>query len=348
MGLLNSLWLSSLLMAALALIWMSVLVLARLGREKSNARRARDRRAVLSAFVAIMGGSGDAAAQLSPFQRRPRLMAEALLEALSLIRGPERERLIAALVALNIDDRLRARLFVGEASGRIACAEALGAFPSDGAVEALRRAWRTSRDPALRLAAIRSLTELGQPPRLGEVLDELDRRSAEPLTFQPLMRLVAQQQLDDALDAFERQDRGEAAKAMLADALASTGDYRVLVPLIGAASDASPLVRAAALRALGALGHPDAEPALKAGMTDADWEVRAAASDAAGRIGSIPMIPDLIGRLQDPIWWVRFRAADALTLLGDKGVRSLRLAAAAPSDVVRRAASLALAEKGLA
>ena len=44
---------------------------------------------------------------------------------------------------------------------------------------------------------------------------------------------------------------------------------------------------------------------------------------------------------------VRFRAGEALTMLGDKGVASLRIAARADQDLMRRAASLVLAERGL-
>ena len=51
--------------------------------------------------------------------------------------------------------------------------------------------------------------------------------------------------------------------------------------------------------------------------------------------------------LGDPAWWVRFRAGEALAMLGDKGVAGLRGAVGADQDVVRRAASLALAEHGL-
>lgn len=344
---LQGLWLSSVVLGGLALFWMGGLVVARLSREKGIIQRARDHRAVMNAFVAIIGGAGEAVAQLSPYQRRARLIAEALLEAMALIRGPERDQLIGALVALNIDDRLRSRLFTHDAVGRIAAAEALSAFPSPLTVEALQRVWRTARSPALRLAAIRSLVELGEMPSFNGILHELDRLASDPLTFLPLLRLLAQAHLDEALEAFGSRRLSVPARVMMADALASTGDYRVLTVLMYAAADANAEMRAAALRALGTLGHPAADTALTAAMSDMDWQVRAAAGDAAGRIGARSAIPDLVRQLGDPVWWVRFRAAEALAQLGEPGIRSLRLAAGSAGDTGRRAASLALAEKGL-
>jgi len=347
-SLLYGLWLSSLVLSALALGWMAGLVIARMTREKDITRREADRRAVLNAFLAIMSGAGDATAQLSPYQRRACLIAEALLEAMALIRGPERERLIRALESLNIDDRLRSRMFTHDPVGRIASAEALSAFPSERTVEALHRVWRRGRDPALRLAAIRSLIELDQAPTFVGVLRELERRAADSLTFLPVLRLLAERHPEDALAAFQDRSLSVGALVMVASALASTGDYRALPLLIEGAADTRGEVRAACLRALGVLGHPAAEVALSAGMFDSEWEVRAAASEAAGRIGSTAVISDLVRRLEDPVWWVRFRAAESLALLGDKGVRSLQVAATAPVDIMRRAASLALAERGLA
>jgi HEAT repeat protein len=346
--LLSSLWLSSLLLAGLALLWMGGLVLARVNRERSIQQRAFDHRAVLHAFVAIMGGAGDAVAQLSPYQRRSCLIAEALLETLALVRGRERDRLMAALLALNIDDRLRSRLFTHDIVGRIACAEALSALPSDRTVAALDRVWRSASDPVLRLAALRSLTDMGENPPITEVLAELARRASDPLTFQPLLRRLAQDDTQGALEAFADVRLAQSARAMLADALGATGDFLVLPTLLKATAEANPAVREAALRGLGSLAHPAAEAAVAARMTDAVWEVRAAAGDAAGRIGVVALIPALVAQLEDPVWWVRFRAAEALALMGDKGVRTLRLAAGAPADFTRRAASLVLAEKGFA
>jgi HEAT repeat protein len=345
---LQGLWVSSVVMAAGALLWMAGLVSARLGRETRARRRQSEQRAVMKAFMAILGGAGDATAQLSPYQRRACLIAEALLETMALVRGPDRQRLIKALEALSIDSRLRSRLFTHDAPGRIASAEALSVFPSRATVAALESVWRRSRDPALRLAAIRSLIELGEAPTLRDVLRELERAGADSLTFLPVLRRLAMDRPAAAIEEIANPDRSLAVRAMLADALGATGDYAVLPALTHALGDPALEVRTAAIRALGALAHPAAEAGLAQALHDPRWEVRATACEAIGRIGAVNQIPRLIELLQDPAWWVRFRASDAMAQLGDKGVRSLRLAATAPIDVIRRAASLALAERGLA
>ena len=335
-------------MAAGALLWMAGLIWARLSREARQIRRQSEQRAVMTAFMAILGGAGDATAQLSPYQRRACLIAEALLETMAMVRGPDRRRLIEALEALSIDNRLRSRLFTHYAPGRVASAEALGAFPSRATVAALESAWKRSGDPALRLAAIRSLIELGEAPTLRAVLGELERTGADSLTFLPVLRRLALDRPAAAIEEIANPDRSAAVRAMLADALGATGDYAVLPALTHALGDPALEVRTAAIRALGALGHPGAESALSAALRDSRWEVRATACEAVGRIGAVDQIPRLVELLQDPAWWVRFRASDAMVQLGDKGVRSLRLAATAPVDVIRRAASVALAERGLA
>ena len=58
-------------MAAGALLWMAGLVSARLSREKRQKRRQSEQRAVMKAFMAILGGAGDATAQLSPYSGAP-------------------------------------------------------------------------------------------------------------------------------------------------------------------------------------------------------------------------------------------------------------------------------------
>ena len=96
------------------------------------------------------------------------------------------------------------------------------------------------------------------------------------------------------------------------------------------------------------LGHPGAEKAVLAGLDDRVWMVRSAACEAAGRIGLRSAIPQLAHQLRDEVWWVRFRAGEALAALGQIGQERLRLVAATGDDLSRRAASMVLAERGLA
>lgn len=348
MGGLLLIWSASIALAAVALIWMTGLIVARVVRERSQARRRRDLGLIRQAFLDIMNGAGDAVGRLRSVRRRPRLMAEALLEVIALVRGAERDRLISALAAFRFDDIFRNSLTHGAVGGRIAAAEALSIFPGEHTRAALRKAVDRARPSELRVSLMRSLIEIGAPPTLREVLADLSgRRSSDSLLYLPLVgRLVAGDPMT-ALRAFgDPQVDGE-ARVVLAEALGASGDYRTLRPLCVAARAPDVELRIAAIRALAALGHPGAEPMVLAGLQDKVWVVRSVSCEAAGRIGLQAAIPWLEAQLDDPVWWVRFRAGEALAGLGQSGQDRLRATAAAGGDLSRRTASMVLAERGL-
>ncbi len=327
---------------------MTGLVVARVFRDRSDARRARDRTTVHRAFQAIMYGRRQPALRLYALRHRPRLMAETLLETLALVRGAEREELISALVGLHVDERLRDRLSWGSKDGRMLCAESLAAFPSDETVFTLRQLMNRPKNAGLRLGIIRTLIALEAAPPVAEVLATLRVCGpAESVLYLPLVRRLAIADPSGAVAALADDNLGAAVRAVLVDAIGQSGDYGSIALLRTVSTDRSELVRVAAVRALGAFGHPAAETPIVAAFEDSVWEVRAAACEAAARIGLLHSIPALVMRLSDPVWSVRFQAADALTAMGDEGVRSLRLAAQSSVDNARRAASMALAEKGI-
>lgn len=348
MSLLGLLWGSSLVMALAAVAWMIGLIIARLFRERRDARRAADQQRVRTAFLDILGGDIEALISLKPYRRRARLMAEAVLDVLGLIRGAERERLIDVLAGMGVPDRLRARLDRGSKTGRIASAEALSAFPETATVDALRSALQRSRDGDLRVAILISLLDLDSAPPLNALLGTIAAGAVQDsLLYEPVIRRAAEAAPAEALDAFRLSTAPAVTRALLADALGASGDYRAIEPLARSASAPELELRIASIRALGVLGHPAAAPAIMIALQDEMWEVRSAACEAAGRIGLIEAAPLLVQALADPAWWVRFRAGEALTMLGDRGVASLRIAAGSDQDLMRRAASLVLAERGL-
>ena len=341
-------WSTSVVLAAVALIWMAGLIVARKLRESAETRRQHDLRMIQQAFLDIMSGSGDAIGRLQGVKRRARLMAEALLEVIALVRGAERERLISALAAFGVDDIFCRRLSRGSVAGRIAATEALSIFTGDDTRAALRRALGKARVGELRVGLMRSLIEIGAPPGLHEVLADLGgRRASDSLLYLPLIaRLVADDPMT-ALKAFgDPQVTGE-ARVILAEALGASGDYRVLRSLCAAARAPDIELRIAAIRGLAALGHPAAEPTILAGLADEVWIVRSASCEAAGRIGLRAAVPLLAAQLEDPVWWVRFRAGEALAVLGEAGRDRLRALAVSGGDLSRRTASMVLAERGL-
>lgn len=335
-------------MAALALTWMSGLVLARVLRARSDARRGADRARVRAACLDIVQGSGDAAFRLRPFQRRARLMSETLLEFLAIVRGGEQDALVSAYRSLNIDDRMRARLSRGGKPGRLAAAEAIAAFPGPETIAALERIVRKHRDAEIRITAIKSLIDLDAPPTLRDLLSDMRTQGvSDSLLYLPVVQRMTKLDPDQALELFTDGAVDPAARALIADALGRSGDYRAVLPLCDAASDPNRALRLSAVRGLGVLAHPAASDAIVRALEDPEWEVRSAACEAAGRIGLTAALPALVRCLADEVWWVRFQAGEAMTGMGQMGVQSLRLAAGADVDVVRRAASMALAEKGM-
>ncbi|WGM47229.1 hypothetical protein KOAAANKH_02104 [Brevundimonas sp. NIBR10] len=349
MTLLASLWWGSLALALSALVWMFGLVLARLGRERSGRARDLDRKRLREVCLAIVSEAGETAEGLRPFQHRARLMAEALLEFGAIVRGAERERLIAAYRLMAADSRFRERLFAGSKAGRLAAAEALALFPSDETERALNRVVNDPRDAELAAAAVRSLVELDRPPPLGRLLDELEaRKMTDSLVYLPIVRRLVALSPDEAMSRLDSSATSPAARVLLADAVAVSGDYRAVAPLQRAARADRPDLRMAAIRGLSLLAHPASIPTLTEALSDPDWEVRAAACEAMGRTGFGEGVADLAELLADSVWWVRFQAAEALGRLGPDGLEALLHASRLSDDLPRRAASLALAEKGFA
>jgi HEAT repeat protein len=342
------LWWVSIALSVAALLWMSVLVSCRLLRGRSDAKRAHDRGVASAAFLDAMNGEGDPGTLLVGLRHRARLMAETLLEAMALVRGVECDRLISTLALIGVDGALRRRLSIGSLPERMVAAEALANFPSPETVDALRRALPRARDANLRVALMRSLIEIDASPPLGEVLQDIARsRGADSLLYLPLIGRLVNGDTSDALRAFGDPATPAAARIILAEALGASGDFRALQPLcmIIAAPDVE--LRIAGVRGLAAMAHPAAEPHILAALADPTWAVRSAACEAAGRIGLQNATPLLVKQLSDSVWWVRFRAGEALAMLGQPGIDGLRQVALTGADRARRAASLALAERGL-
>ena len=345
LNVLLSLWWSSILLATLALLWMLGLIVARLFRERGDAKRLIDRQSLSQAYLAIMAGSENGADLLRPYQTRSRLLAETLLDLLGLVRGAERERLIEALRLAGVDKRLRWRLTHGSRTGRLAAVEALSAFPSDATRQDLRALHRRSNDAEIRIATVRTLIEIAAPPRIQDLIVELQSRDdGDSLLYAPVLRQLAIDAPEDALHALAIPGLPVAARAVTIDAVGASGDYRALPVLFEMFKAQDPVLRSAVVRALASLAHPSGTSVIVAALGDEAWDVRAEAAVAAGRIGGPELVTQLVVLLEDPVWWVRFRAADALARLGPNGREALRIAATSPIEAIQKSASMALAE----
>jgi len=345
---LAAIWMTALVLMAMALSWMSGLIVLRFINERRASRLAAGRRAVIEGLSALLRDVPGAIETLRPYVRRARLMSDALLEFQGLIRGADQDRVLGQLRALGLVEVLAARLDRGSRAGRSTVLEALAALGGDEARAAIRRAIDTAR-PDVRMAAIKALADAGAPPSIGRLLDYAVARELEPSRlYAELLRQVVAKDPRAGMAALDRADLSPMLRALTLDALGFAGDYQAVPSLIVAASDAHLEARTAAVRALGRLQHPAGEGAIARAMEDESWIVRSAAAEAAGLAGFSRLAAGLDRLLGDPEWWVRFRAGEALYALGREGHVVLREAADSERPLAHRAAELALAEGGAA
>ncbi|WP_411289349.1 HEAT repeat domain-containing protein [Phenylobacterium sp.] len=348
MSLLSLIWSVALALCAAAVLWMSALIVLRVFSDRAARRRAEDRRAVERCFVGILQGRSDVVRDLAPYRGRARLMAESLLDFLTLVRGVDLEIVLGALESVGVDKVLAARLNRGSLAGRLASVEALGAFAGEATRAALVQA--AARGPAtVRLAALRSLLQAGGEVDIARLLQHLARgelRHSGPLT--DLAHLVIAADPTAAMGVLAQPDLAPATRILIVEGLGAAGAYAAL-PIINAHAEAGRAdVRAAAISTLGRMMHPAAEPALERALTDPAWEVRSAAAAAIGEARLASLVGPLAAQLSDSVWIVRFQSAGALLKLGESGLERLRAAALGADARAEQTASLMLAERGLA
>lgn len=341
-------WLMALLLTAGAVLWMNGLILARLFHARKTARLTAERRGLESALIGILRDRTAAGAALAPYRHQARLIAETLLDFMSVVRGQDRQRVLNALEAEGVADVLRGRTTRGSFAGRLAAVESLVAFPGPE-TERVLVLLTEDRDPQLRFAAMQVLAEIGGCLSLDDVLGQacVGRLPVSGRVAQFLRARIA---ADPAagLEALSREDLPPSIRALLLEALGASGHYAAIPRLQEHANHPDPDVRAEAVRAMGRLQHPAAEPAIAAALADPAWEVRAAAAEAAGGAHLASLCDRLGAALADPSWAVRFQAAAALGKLGARGMERLKAALAEPDSASGRTASLMLAELGVA
>ncbi|MDG2527327.1 HEAT repeat domain-containing protein [Caulobacter endophyticus] len=347
MSTLTLIWVVALVLIGAALAWMTALIVARFVKEARASDRAADRKVIIQSLSGLLRGQPDVAATLSPFVQRPEVLAEAILDFQGLIRGADQERAMSALKALGLVEALEQRIAHGSRDERLTSVEALAALGGEEVRAALRRAIR-SKDPNVRMAAIKGLADAGSPPTPSRLLDYVGTGELTPSrVYAEMMRQAVAAAPADGLLALQRQDLDPLMRGIVLDALGRSGSYEAVPALAAAAADPDPNVRTAAVRGLGRLQHPAAAPPLAAALSDPAWTVRSAGAEAVGAAGLARLAPQVAALLDDPEWWVRFRAGDALRRLGRPGLNHLETVAADDTrPVAQRAAERALAEGG--
>lgn len=337
---LYALWRFSLLLSGAALAAMAALLIARL----VGKRRAGRREEVRQRLIPILLQGRDISIERSRFERS--VAADLTVELAELVRGSDRDGLIAAATRVGAGEELAARLNSRAPQDRLVAAEALAMFPSyTQQVTAL-----ALNDPNadVRLGAALALAHEGRAPPVGQLVRCLGIGSSErSLLVVSLMRDLARTDPHAVEALLYDLDVPDAAKLAATDALAQSGaiDHAPLVAWMAEAAEEGGELRPRIFRALGRVGHPSAHPAILAGLDSDRWPVRTTAAEAAGRAALVQAVPRLGELLGDKEWWVRFRSGEALLRLGPAGHLALEAAANGDLPVAREAARAILAEK---
>jgi HEAT repeat protein len=340
---LETLWLASLLLAGIALLVMTGLIISRMVLTRRRAVDESERRRQ----IALLLSAPRSRAHLRSVEPAGDLLTDVAIEIVQLVRGEEREDFLASATRLGVPDTLRHRLKSGRRRVRLAAAEALGHFPDPESRAALSAALD---DPGgeIRLTAALALAAAGEAPPADQLVRKLGIGTREQsLLALSLMREIARKKPDEVKGLVLDPATEPHARASAIEALSASGDYSLVPVIARLAIEASPnsdtLPRL--IEALGRFGHPAGGAAVTHHLAAPDAAVRAAAAEAAGRIGIVAARETLGALLADPDWWVRLRAGQALARLGPTGEALLEDVARNGTEPARRTAALTLAER---
>ncbi len=330
---------------AVSVVGAIVLFVIRLIRSWTDARRHRIHDSLVRQMLTALEMPEPPNDLIAALKANPRVAEDVLGELVELIRGVSRERMVAIAQAAGLDDWLRSRLRSQWRAERRTAVEVLRLFSDPATIAALHSAL-DDRAEDIRLTAALSLAELGQMPRLRELLPRLRIETAERSL---LLRRIFLHALTDNIDDVQAVARGSLGLASFrpyaVEALGLSGQLQLVPFLLTLVNEPDANVRVAVMRALGSLAYPGAAPYLESALADPSWEVRAEAIEAVKRTELVSLVPKLVQRLDDEVWWVRFRAGEALSSMGDVGLTALRQISGLVGQRSARIASLVLAEK---
>ena len=344
---LEAIWIVSLALAGISMLFMIALIGRRVFIDRANVRRAARRAELQVLLIAAIDSEGGGALPTVASRGDQRILAEIGRELVDLVRGEDRARLLTAMEENGVVETVLADVTARSARRREMAVSNLAPFDRDDVRSALMDVLRRDPVPAVRMSAAFALAEWGSSPPLSIIAEALGGlEHAGSLRLRALLALIAASSPLELVDLM-RADPGAPVLAAALHALGQSGTLGAIDLIIEAASHADVTVRTEAFRALAQLGHPDAERAIPGGLADTAWQVRGQAAQCAGQIGLASAVPALEAALSDPQWWVRFQVSDALTKLGAPGMEAMARAATG-TGLAAQTAQLVLAESGAA
>jgi HEAT repeat protein len=180
------------------------------------------------------------------------------------------------------------------------------------------------RDGDVRLAAVRALAAVRDRSAAEVLIGTLLGGQLEHERI--IERLADSWALPSILDVLRSGWGDPPARASLARALGLVGDPAA-EPALRAMLQADEVEeRISAARALGTAGTRSSARDLEQTLDAPEWQVRAQAARSLGLLGVESAVPALGRCLHDQAWWVRFAAAESLAELGESGRDELRRA----------------------
>jgi HEAT repeat protein len=274
----------------------------------------RERAGVLTAsreMMAALSGNGTVLGEELPREAR----LGALSQLLRLVRGDDRERLLALAERNGLFEAGLAGLTHRRAARRAQAIRELEYFASAACLAGLARCLAEDGSPRVRLEAAAALARLDALPPVEQLLSSLGLPE-RPVTrvHAALLRGLAPRDAEAIALLAEREDQTR-LRPLLVETLGWTGDFAMARRLAAHAVDREPEVRSAAVRAARHLKHPGASAWIVPLLEDPAAPVRLQAAQACGELEFKAAIPALERLAADPDWWVRTRARTALAIL---------------------------------
>lgn len=310
---------------ALNLLFLTIIALAKLQRERMERISARVRDGLIETLLPQLEGGGEPVRLPAPHTLQGAAALETILGLIITLKGEARELLVRTLEQAGYVGYLVRRSRSASAARRARYAALLGGTHSIRAVPRLTALLARDESPEVRIVAAEALGAIGHLPSMHALFEA----ARNPTRFQELRIANVLADLGDAalpaLQSFLTE--GDTRLTALAlDILIDIGSVKDARPVVELLADRSPEVRARAAALLGTAGIVEAIPALVFASRDPMWFVRLRIVKALAAIG----VPDdaderaaYFGALQhllfDDAWHVRRQAAAALAAAGSEG-----------------------------
>lgn len=345
-GLLNVIWLMSLMLSTVSVSILIILIIRRFfsaRRETINTARKAELSRYL--FAATNSPVELTAASLPKLKKGDEpLVTEIAIGTLRTVHGSDVDRIVNILQIWNLLPYLRHTLHHSSRGMRIRILTLLAYFEDEESLSELLQ-YSSNSDHYVQLAALRGLSYRKATQHIDQIIENLSKsHQTNILVLADIMTHFGEVAVPALLVLINKNTLLEIRLAAITS-LGAIGALQAVDPLIKLLDDPSMEIRAQSISALGKLGDARAGKAIMAHFKDENIAIRVQAVQALGLLDVNSAIPLFVEALKDEEWWVRYRAAEALYNMGDSGIALLRAVRRTEGEAAI-ISSQVLAEKG--